>query len=76
MNKYTIRATAQVAGLLILGAVVSGTVSLVLSYLKPTVDEVIVGLGISAMAFVVYNLIQIRASALETADKLKELANK
>jgi hypothetical protein len=76
MNKYTIRATAQVAGLLILGAVVSGAVSLVLSYLKPTVDEVIVGLGISAMAFVVYNLIQIRASALETADKLKELANK
>jgi hypothetical protein len=76
MNKYTLRATAQVAGLLILGAVISGTVSLALNYLKPTTDEIILGLAVGAMAFVIYNLIQIRASALESADKLKELANK
>jgi hypothetical protein len=73
MNKYIIRATAQVAVLMVLGAVVSGIISLVLSYLKPTVDEVILGLGISAMVLVVYNLIQIRASALEAADRLKEM---
>jgi len=73
MNKYIIQATAQVAVLMVLGAVVSGIISLVLSYLKPTVDEVILGLGISAMVLVVYNLIQIRASALEAADRLKEM---
>jgi len=73
MNKYIIRATAQVAGLMVFGAVVSGIVSLILAYFKPSADEIIIGLGISIMAFILYNLIQIRASALEAADRLKEM---
>lgn len=73
MNKYIVRATAQVAGLMVFGAVVSGIVSLILTYFKPSADEIIIALGISTMAFILYNLIQIRASALEAADRLKEM---
>ena len=73
MNKYIVKATAQVAVLMAFGAVVSGIVSLVLAYFKPSIDEIIMGLGVSFMAFILYNLIQIRASSLEVTDRLKEM---
>ena len=72
MNKYIVRATAQVAVLMAFGAVVSGIVGSALAYFKPSVDEIMVGLCVSFMAFILYNLIQIRASALEFEDRLKE----
>jgi hypothetical protein len=72
MNKYIVKATAQVAVLMVLGGAISAVISLALHYFKPTVEDIAIAMGLSGMAFVVYNLIQIRASALEFEDRLKE----
>jgi len=72
MNKYIVRATVQVTGLMVLGGVVSFAVITALNYFKPTSADAVVALGLSLMAFALYQLIQIRASALEYKDRLKE----
>ena len=72
MNKYIVRATVQVTGLMVLGGTISFGIITALNYFKPTSAWAVVALGLLLMAFALYQLIQIRASALEFEDRLKE----
>lgn len=73
MNKYIVRATLQITGLMALGGAVSFGIITALNYFKPTAADVLVVLSLSLMSFALYQLIQIRASALEFEDRLKDM---
>jgi hypothetical protein len=70
LNKYTVRATAQVITMFIFAGLISCGISLVLNYINPTGAQLIGTMAGLFLAFCVYNLIQIQASILESKDKL------
>ena len=72
MNKYIVRATVQIAGLMALGGAMAFGIITALNYFKPTATVTIGALVLSLMVWALYQLIQIRASALEFEDRLKE----
>ena len=72
MNKYIVRATVQIAVLMVLGGAMAFGIITALNYFKPTPADVVIALLLSLMAWALYQLIQIRASALEFEDRLKE----
>jgi hypothetical protein len=72
MNKYTVKATLQVAGFTLAMIALSVTIRLVLDYIDPTPIQLFGTVGSLLMAICFYKLIQIQASILETRDKLNE----
>lgn len=73
MNKYIVRATLQITGLMALGGAMAFGIITALNYFKPTPADVVIALLLLLMAWALYQLIQIRASALESEDRLKDM---
>lgn len=72
MNKYIVKATAQIAAVLAFGAIMSLGTLAVLEYFQPSASQIIFTLVAGLLLYTVYNLIKIQASILESRDRLKE----
>lgn len=71
MNKYIVKATAQIAGFVVGSILISFTIFTILDYFQPSVNTIIFSVGMLVMAYVLYIMISIQASILESRDKLK-----
>ena len=72
MNKYMIKATAQITAVLAFAALMSLVTLTVLEYFQPSASEIIFTFVAALMAYTVYNLIKIQASILESRDRLND----
>jgi len=71
MNKYIVRATAQLLAFSLLTMLGSFLILRTLEYFQPSF-ETMIGVIVSIVgAYTFYNLIQIQASILESRDRLK-----
>lgn len=70
MNKYTFKATIQVAGLFVAFTTISLITAALLRYFNPTLEQVTGIFLFGVLAYTTYNLISVRASILETRDRL------
>ena len=71
MNKYIVKATAQIAGFVVGSILISFTIFTILDYFQPSGSTILFGFGMLVMAYVLYIMISIQASILESRDKLK-----
>ena len=71
MKKYIVKATAQIAGFVVGSILISFTIFTLLDYFQPTPNTIIFTIGMAVMAYLLYTIIKIQASVLESRDKLK-----
>jgi threonine/homoserine/homoserine lactone efflux protein len=70
MNKYIVKATAQIVGVFVVLMSVSIGCSLALKHYEPTAHQILAVIGIVLFSYVLYNLIRIQADVLESTDRL------
>lgn len=71
MNKYTIKATAQILGFIGSSILASFIIFTLLDYFQPSVNTVIFIGSTVIIGYILYVCISIQASILESRDKLK-----
>jgi len=69
MDKYTVKATAQLAGYALAVATVGFITAAVLDYFKPTPEQGIFAIAMAVLAYTAYNLVKIQADILRFRDK-------
>ena len=70
MNKYIVKATAQVVGGFALVMATSIGCSMALQYYEATAQQVLVIIGIGLFSYTLYKLVRIQADVLESTERL------
>ncbi len=72
MNKYIVKATAQVVGAIVLLMATSIGCSMALQYYEATAQQVLVIIGIGLFSYTLYKLVCIQADVLESTERLNK----
>ena len=70
MNKYIVKATAQVVGGFALVMATSIGCSMALQYYEATAQQVLAIVGIGLFSYILYKLVRIQADVLESTERL------
>ena len=70
MNKYIVKATAQVVGGFALVMATSIGCSMALQHYEATAQQVLVIIGIGLFSYILYKLVCIQADVLESTERL------
>ena len=70
MNKYIVKATAQVFGGFALVMATSIGCSMALQYYEATAQQVLAIVGIGLFSYILYKLVRIQADVLESTERL------
>ena len=70
MNKYIVKATAQVVGGFALVLSTSIGCSMALQYYEATAQQVLAIVVVGAFSYILYNLVRIQADVLESTERL------
>jgi hypothetical protein len=70
MNKYIVKATAQVVGGFALVMATSIGCSMALRYYEATAQQVLAIIGIGLFSYILYKLVCIQADVLESTERL------
>ena len=70
MNKYIVKATAQVVGAIVLLMATSIGCSMALQYYEATAQQVLAIVVVGAFSYILYNLVRIQADVLESTERL------
>ena len=70
MNKYIVKATAQVVGDFALVMATSIGCSMALQYYEATAQQVLAIVGIGLFSYILYKLVRIQADVLESTERL------
>jgi threonine/homoserine/homoserine lactone efflux protein len=72
MNKYIVKATAQISAVIVFSVAVSLVTLQVLEYFQPTALQVVSTLGVALLVYTLYNLVIIQADILRSRDNLNK----
>lgn len=72
MNKYIVKATAQVVGAIVLLLSVSIGCSMALRYYEATAHQVLAVGVVAVFSYILYNIVRIQADVLESAERLNK----
>ena len=72
MNKYIVKATAQVVGGFALVMATSIGCSMALQYYEATAQQVLAIIGIGLFSYILYKLVCIQADVLESTERLNK----
>ncbi len=70
MNKYIVKATAQVVGAIVLLMLASIGCSMALRYYEATAPQVLAVGVVAVFSYVLYKLVRIQADVLESTERL------
>ena len=70
MNKYIVKATAQVVGAIVLLMATSIGCSMALQYYEATAQQVLAVGVVAVFSYILYNLVRIQADVLESTERL------
>ena len=70
MNKYIVKATAQVVGGFVLVMATSIGCSMALQYYEATAQQVLAIVVVGVFSYILYNLVRIQADVLESTERL------
>jgi predicted alpha/beta hydrolase family esterase len=70
MNKYIVKATAQVVGAIVLLMSVSIGCSMALQYYEATAQQVLAIVVVAVFSYILYKLVRIQADVLESTERL------
>lgn len=72
MNKYIVKATAQVVGAIVLLMSTSIGCSMALQYYEATAQQVLAIVVVGVFSYILYNLVRIQADVLESTERLNK----
>lgn len=72
MNKYIVKATAQVVGAIVLLMSASIGCSMALRYYEATAHQVLAVGVVAVFSYILYNIVRIQADVLESAERLNK----